>query len=160
MIAVQARGRRDALQVAAGPGSVSPIPVRRCPLASSGRYAFFCSSVPNRPIIQQDSEWLPIMPATPIQPREISSNTTASETMSAAIPPYSSGTSSPKSPIWAIVATISSGYRPASSHSLATGRISESTNDRMVSRSSRCSSDRSKSMRAPVRTRHEISLRS
>ncbi len=80
--------------------------------------------MPNLAIIQHDSEWLPMIPATPIQPREISSNTTASETMSAAMPPYSSGTSRPNSPICRIVATISSGYLPDSSHSLATGRIS------------------------------------
>jgi hypothetical protein len=125
------------------------MPVRRCPLARAGRCALFCSCVPNLAIIQHESEWLPMIPATPIQPREISSNTTASETMSAAIPPYSSGTSRPNSPICRIVATISSGYLPDSSHSLATGRISASTNDRIVSRSSRCSSDSSKSMRPP-----------
>jgi hypothetical protein len=60
-------------------------------------------------IIQQESEWLPMMPATPIQPREISSKVTASETMSAPRPPYSSGTSSPNNPSSRMVATISSG---------------------------------------------------
>ncbi len=90
-----------------------------------------------------------MIPAMPIQPREISSNTTASETMSAAMPPYSSGTSRPNRPIWRMVATISSGYRPSASHSLATGRICSSTNDLIVSRSSRCSSDSSKSIPLP-----------
>ena len=91
------------------PGSVSAMPVRRSPLASAGRCACFCSSVPNLAIIQQDIEWLPRMPATPIQPREISSKATASDTMSAAIPPYSSGTVSPNRPSWRMVATSSSG---------------------------------------------------
>ena len=133
------------------PGSVSAMPVRRSPVASAGRYACFCSGVPNLAIIQQDSEWLPMMPATPIQPREISSKVTARETMSAPRPPYSSGTSSPNRPSSRMVATSSSGYRPEASHSLATGRICSSTNFRRVSRSSRCSSDSSKSMLASRR---------
>src|SRR5262249_11496796 len=83
--------------------------------------------------IQQDSEWLPMMPATPIQPREISSKVTARETMSAPRPPYSSGTSSPNRPSSRMVATSSSGYLPDASHSLATGRICSSTNFRRVS---------------------------
>lgn len=46
---------------------------------------------------------------TPIQPRAISSKTSANETMSAAMPPYSSGTDSPNSPIRFILSTISVG---------------------------------------------------
>jgi hypothetical protein len=65
--------------------------------------------VPWRAIIQQASEWEPIVPATPIQPRAISSKTRAKETMSAPSPPYSSGTLRPNSPICFIFSTISVG---------------------------------------------------
>ena len=59
--------------------------------------------------MKHDSEWLPRMPAIPIQPREISSNTSAMETKSAPIPPYSSGTVIPNSPICFMESTISVG---------------------------------------------------
>jgi len=79
-----------------------------------------------------------MMPATPIQPREISSNTTASEDhvgrQAAVFFRHEGGRNRP---ILRIVRTISSGYWPDDSISLATGRICSSTNDLIVSRSSR-----------------------
>ena len=83
--------------------------MRRSPVASSGRYACFCSSVPCMAIIRQASEWLPRMPAMPIQPRAISSKTSANETGSRSRPPYSSGTVMPNRPISFMPSTISVG---------------------------------------------------
>jgi len=68
-----------------------------------------CSSVPWRAIIAQASEWLPRMPAMPIQPREISSKTRANETASSGLPPNSSGTVMPNRPSSFMPSTISVG---------------------------------------------------
>ena len=62
-----------------------------------------------RKSISVASECEPRIPATPIQAFEISSKTTEYETASMAMPPYSSGTSMPNSPITSISSTISSG---------------------------------------------------
>ncbi len=90
-------------------GSVSAMPERRLPVASSGSHLARCCGVPNFASISVASECEPRIPATPIQALEISSNTTEYETASIAIPPYSSGTSMPNSPIDFISSTISSG---------------------------------------------------
>ena len=114
-------------------GSVSPTPVRNSPVANFGRNSFFCSSVPCLLIIQVDKEWLPKIPAIPIHPLDISSNKIDIETISRFCPPYSSGMSIPNKPISFIFFTISSGYVPDFSSSEATGLISLSTNDLIVS---------------------------
>jgi hypothetical protein len=85
------------------------MPVRRAPVARSGSHRCFCSSVPCRAIIQQARECDPMIPATPIHAREISSNTIDSETRSNACPPYSSGIVIPNRPSAFIDSTISVG---------------------------------------------------
>ena len=122
------------------PGSVRPIPERRFPVANSGRYFFFCSSVPYLLIIQHESEWLPRIPAIAIHPRANSSKTSEKETISSPRPPNSSGMVIPKRPISFICSTISVGYRPVRSHSPATGLISFSTKSRSSDRNALCSS--------------------
>src|SRR3954470_15667184 len=70
--------------------------------------------------------------------------------MSSDSPPYSSGVVMPNRPIALRCSTISVGYRPARSHSLATGTISLSTSCRSAWRKSCCSWVRVKSTGAPV----------
>ena len=109
MVAVEAGRGADALQVRARVG----LGEADAGAALAGREprqeACFCSSVPCIAIIRQASEWLPRIPATPIQPRASSSKTRANDTGSRSRPPYSSGTVIPKRPIAAIPATISVG---------------------------------------------------
>src|SRR5450759_3828344 len=127
-------------------GSVSAMPERRLPVARSGSHRARCSVVPNFESISVASECEPRIPATPIQALEISSNTTEYETASMAMPPYSSGTSIPNRPIAFISSTISSGYRPASSHSRATGLMLLRAKSRIRSRKAACCSESSKSI--------------
>ncbi len=83
--------------------------MRSSPVARRGRNSCFCSGVPCLAIIHDDSEWLPRMPAMPIQPLAISSKTIANDTMSMPRPPYSSGIVIPKRPSPFMVSTISVG---------------------------------------------------
>src|ERR1700681_951818 len=68
-----------------------------------------------------------------------------------AMPPNSSGTSIPNSPIAFISSTISSGYRPASSYSRATGLMLLRAKSRIRSRKAACCSESSKSIALRLR---------
>src|SRR5450759_4436648 len=68
-----------------------------------------------------------------------------------AMPPYSSGTSIPNRPIAFISSTISSGYRPASSHARATGLMLLRAKSRIRSRKAACCSESSKSIALRLR---------
>jgi hypothetical protein len=85
------------------------MPVRTSPVAIGGSQRRFCSSVPTRAIIREESECEPMIPAIPIQALLISSNTIDMLTVSRPSPPYSSGTVIPKRPISFILSTIGVG---------------------------------------------------
>src|SRR5579864_4022050 len=104
-----------------------------------GRKRRFCSSVPKRTTTSHITELLPITPASPNHPFEISSNTMAKVVLSMPAPPYSSGIFKPNSPICFIWATSSCGYSLRCSISEATGITSFATNFRTVLTINSCS---------------------
>src|SRR5207237_622224 len=61
----------------AADGEARPIPAGGSPCASGGRKRRFCSSVPKRTSTSHSTRCAPRMPASPIHPRESSSNTIA-----------------------------------------------------------------------------------
>src|SRR3954453_22747637 len=79
-------------------------------------------------------KWVLITPETLIQPRAISSPPRAYVSSDSPRPPYSSGIINPKIPSSLRPSTISVGYSSACSSSVATGRISFSTNERTAPR--------------------------
>src|SRR5215217_637848 len=79
-------------------------------------------------------KWVLMMPLTLIQPRAISSTTSAYVSSDSPRPPYSSGIISPKRPISFMPSTISAGYSSSRSSCATCGRISLSTKRRTVSR--------------------------
>src|SRR5689334_12564951 len=112
--------------------SVRQMPPRFSPLAIAGRKRLFCSSVPKRTSTSHITEWLPITPARPSQPRAISSNTIASVVVSTSAPPYCSGIFRPNRPSSFIWRISSWGYSLRCSRPEATGITSFSTNLRTV----------------------------
>ena len=119
--------------------SVKQMPPRFSPVAMTGRNRRFWSSVPKRTTTSHITELLPITPASPSHPREISSKTMANVVVSTAAPPNSSGMFRPKRPISCICRTSSCGYSLRWSSSEATGMTSLSTNFLTVLIISSCS---------------------
>jgi len=68
------------------------------PVASRGRYFFFCSSVPARRMGSPPSGWAPKFVVVPAQAHPSSSATRESARQPMFVPPYSSGTQMPKRP--------------------------------------------------------------
>ena len=92
------------------PGSVRPKAPSFLPLARSGTYFFFCSSVPNVIIgsIQSDVCADTITPVVPHTFDNSSTHITYVKT-SHPCPPYSLGTGIPRKPYFAIFSTVSTG---------------------------------------------------
>ena len=82
---------------------------RTSPVAIRGSSDCFCSSVPCCLSRYATMKWVLMMPLTLIQPRAISSTTSAYVSRDSPSPPYSSGIIRPKSPISFMPSTISEG---------------------------------------------------
>ena len=123
------------------PGSVSPNAPNISPLASLGRYFFFCSSVPNIRIgIVPRLVCAPMVMAVLASATASSCTAMVKATVSMPAPPYFAGIGTPISPSSAICLTNPSGNFPSRSCCSATGATSLRAKSRTISRSNVCSS--------------------
>src|SRR5436190_5433715 len=122
-------------------GSVNPQAPMNSPVASLGRYFFFCASLAARKIWFEHSEvcaatMIPTEPST----RESSSMAVTYSTYPMPAPPSSAGKTTPSIPSLPSSLIVESGKSPASSHFRTFGAISRSANSRTLFLSCNCSS--------------------
>ena len=121
-------------------GSVRPKAPSFLPESRSGRYFFFCSSLPQLKIGQQQSE-VCAEQITPVEAQTLDSSSTviAYEMWSPPAPPYSTGNGTPSIPYLAIFSTVSTGNLCSLSMSAANGSTSLVANSLTIFLTNSCS---------------------
>src|SRR5438067_7447123 len=119
------------------PGSVSANAPIHSPVASFGRYCFFCASLPRLTIaVVPMPQWVPMIDTNPAWVRPSSWYTSAFASIGSPSPPNSSGMVRPKSPSAPAFFSTAAGISSSSSIFRQIGSISASVKSRTERRSS------------------------